>query len=66
MGEDYDEIFTPVVRYDYLGISLALSACKGWRPRQLDVKTAFVYVILQEEVHMHLPEGSRLDGMVTE
>jgi len=64
LGQDYDEIFAPVVRYDSLRLLLALSACKGWRPRQLDVKTAFLYGILKEEVYMDLPEGSRLDGMV--
>ena len=46
----YDKIFAPVVRYDSLRLLLALSACKGWRPRQLDVKNAFLYVILKEEV----------------
>jgi len=64
LGQDYDEIFAPVVRYDSLRLLLAVSACKGWRPRQLDVKTAFLYGILKEEVYMDLPEGSRLDGMV--
>jgi len=64
LGQDYDEIFAPIVRYDSLRLLLAISACKGWRPRQLDVKTAFLYGILKEEVYMDLPEGSRLDGMV--
>jgi len=64
LGQDYDEIFAPVVRYDSLRLLLALSACKGWQPRQLDIKTAFLYGILKEEVYMDLPEGSRLDGMV--
>ena len=64
LGQDYDEIFTPVVRYDSLRLLLALSACKGWRPRQLDVKAAFLYGILKEDVYMDLPEGSQLDGMV--
>jgi len=64
LGQDYDEIFAPVVRYDSLRLLLALSACKGWRPRQLDVKSAFLYGILKEEVYMDLPEGSRLGGMV--
>jgi len=66
LGQDYDDIFAPVVHYDSLRLLLALSACKGWRPRQLDVKTAFLYGILKEEVYMDLPEGSRLDGMVAE
>ena len=64
LGHDYNEIFTPVVHYNSLRLSLALSACKEWRPRQLDVKTAFLYGILKEEVYMDLPEGCRLDGMV--
>jgi len=64
LGQEYDEIFAPVVRYDSLRLLLALSACKGWRPRQLDIKAAFLYGILKEEVYMDLPEGSRLDGMV--
>jgi len=64
LGQDYNEIFAPMVRYDSLRRLLTSSACKGWRPRQLDVKTAFSYGILKEEVYMDLPEGSRLDGMV--
>jgi len=64
VGQDYDEIFAPVVRYDSLRLLLVLSACKGWRPWQLDVKTAFLNGILKEEVYMDLPEGSQLDGMV--
>jgi len=43
---------------------MAISACKGWRPRQLDVKTAFLYGILMQEVYMDLPEHSQLGGMV--
>jgi len=64
LGQDYNEIFAPMVRYDSLRRLLSSSACKGWRPRQLDVRTAFSYGILKEEVYMDLPEGSRLDGMV--
>jgi len=64
LGQDYQEIFTPVVCHDSVRLLLALSACKGWRPRQLDVKTASLYGILKEEVYMDLLEGSQLDGMV--
>jgi len=62
--QDYDDIFAPIVRYDSLRLLLAISACKGWRPTQLDFKTAFQYVILTEEVYMDLLEGSRLNEMV--
>lgn len=63
-GVDFDEVFSPVVRYDSLRLLLALSASRGWRPRQLDIKTAFLYGELKEEVYMQLPEGSRLPGKV--
>jgi len=42
LDQDYDEIFAPIVRYDSLRLLLAISAYKGWGPRQLDVKTAFL------------------------
>jgi hypothetical protein len=61
-GQDFDEIFSPVVRFDSMRLLLAISASKRWKPRQLDVKTAFLYGILKEEVYMQLPEGSREDG----
>ena len=63
-GPDYDDMFSSVVRYDSLRLLLAIAACKGWKPHQLDVKTAFLYGILKEEIYMHLPEGSRIDGKV--
>jgi len=65
LGQDYNEIFAPIFRYDSLRLLLALSACKEWRPRQLDLNTAFLYGILKEEVCMDLTEGSWLHEMVT-
>jgi hypothetical protein len=47
-----------------MSLLLAISACKGWRPRQLDIKTTFLYVILMAELYLDLPEGSWLDGVV--
>ncbi|KAI0991222.1 hypothetical protein K3495_g16965 [Podosphaera aphanis] len=59
-GLDYDETFAPVVRFDSLRLLLAISAAKKWKPRQLDIKTAFLYGILNEEIYMELPEGYRV------
>ena len=52
-GYDYDEVFAPVVRYESLRILLALVALQGWDPpRQFDVKSAFLYGELTEDVYL--------------
>lgn len=58
-GLDYDETFAPVVRFDSLRILLAIAASKKWKTRQLDIKTAFLYGVLNEDIYMELPEGYR-------
>ncbi|KAI0992496.1 hypothetical protein K3495_g15689, partial [Podosphaera aphanis] len=63
-GLDFDETFAPVVRFDSLRLLLAISAHRGWKPRQLDIKTAFLYGKLNEEIYMELPEGYRKDNHV--
>lgn len=60
-GLDYDEIFAPVAKYDSLRLLLAISACNNWKPRQVDIKTAFLYGVLKEDVFMKLPEGCGYD-----
>ena len=63
-GFDFDETFSPVVRYESLCLLLALSTIKGWKPQQCDVKSAFLYGDLKEEIYMELPEGHRQAGKV--
>ncbi|KAI0992202.1 hypothetical protein K3495_g15984, partial [Podosphaera aphanis] len=63
-GIDYNETFAPVVRLESLRLLLATSANKEWKPRQLDIKTAFLYGILNEEIYMKLPDGYRIDNHV--
>ena len=63
-GVDYEEIFAPVARFDSLRLLLAIAAAKLWKPRQLDIKTAFLYGTLSEEVYLQLPEGRRIEGKV--
>ena len=41
---------------------LALSALKGWHISRLDVKTAFLYGKLDEELYMEQPEGFKFPG----
>jgi hypothetical protein len=56
-GIDYDETFAPVTRYSSIRSILALSAQMGWRIHQMDVKTAFLNWIIEEEVYIEQPEG---------
>ena len=50
IGQDYEETFAPVARYDSFRILLAIAARNSWRPQQMDVKTAFLYGNLKEEI----------------
>lgn len=61
-GTDYDETYAPVARYDSLRLLLALAAHNGWTPRQLDVKSAFLYGTLDREIYMEIPDGYKESG----
>ena len=63
-GHDLDETFAPVVRYDSLRYLLAIAAHHGWLPQQMDVKSVFLYGVLQEEIYMELREGYGKAGKV--
>jgi len=61
-GLDYDEIFSPVVRFESVRTILALAALEKWTVESLDVKTAFLYGNLDEEIYMEQPDGFRSKG----
>jgi len=42
-GFDFVDTFAPVIRYESLRLLLAICARNKWRPRQFDVKSAFLY-----------------------
>lgn len=56
-GVDFNETFAPVIRYDSLRVLLATAAEKDLEVKQFDVKTAFLYGHLEEEIFMEIPEG---------
>ncbi|KAJ8507855.1 hypothetical protein ONZ45_g9806 [Pleurotus djamor] len=50
------------VRYETVRMILALAALNGLHLEALDVKTAFLYGKLDEEIYMEQPEGFRIPG----
>lgn len=56
-GIDYTETFSPVVRYESVRAILSISAYENLKLRQFDIKTAFLYGALEEEIYMLQPIG---------
>ena len=61
-GIDYEETFSPVSRYELIQYILAHAALLDWQIEAMDVKTAFLYVELKEEIYMEHPEGFVVKG----
>lgn len=56
-GIDYGETFSPVARLEGVRTLLAYASYKGFKVYQMDVKSAFLNGILDEEVYIEQPEG---------
>nr|GEU55441.1 hypothetical protein [Tanacetum cinerariifolium] len=56
-GVDFEESFVPVVRLEAVQLFIAYDAHKSFTVYQMDVKTAFLYGPLKEEVYVNQPDG---------
>ena len=56
-GLDYDEVFAPVARLESIRLFLAYASFKRFKVYQLDVKSAFLYEKVHEEVYVCQPPG---------
>eukprot|EP00731_Ephydatia_muelleri_P005270 Em0002g1446a len=56
-GIDYDETFSPVVRFTSVRTLLAFAVQNGMMVHQMDVVTAFLNGTLEEEIYMEQPPG---------
>jgi hypothetical protein len=61
-GIDYEETFSPVVRFETIRVVLSLAAQQGWEIYQFDVKSVFLNGPLQEEVYVSQPPGFEVEG----
>ncbi|GJZ49299.1 retrovirus-related pol polyprotein from transposon TNT 1-94 [Tanacetum coccineum] len=56
-GIDYDEVFVPVARIEAIRLFLAYASFKDFIVYQMDVKSAFLYGKIEEEVYVCQPSG---------
>ncbi|GJV33570.1 putative ribonuclease H-like domain-containing protein [Tanacetum coccineum] len=56
-GIDYDEVFAPVARIEAIRMFLAYASYMGFMVYQMDVKSAFLYGQIEEEVYVCQPPG---------
>ncbi|GJW48335.1 putative ribonuclease H-like domain-containing protein [Tanacetum coccineum] len=56
-GIDYDEVFAPVARIEAIRLFLAYDSFKDFMVYQMDVKSAFLYGKIKEEVYVCQPPG---------
>ena len=61
-GIDFDHIFSPVVWYESIRLLLAVAALENWHIEGLNIKSAFLYGQLDEEIYMEQPEGFKIHG----
>nr|GEZ20644.1 hypothetical protein [Tanacetum cinerariifolium] len=56
-GIDYNEVFAPVTRIEAIRLFLAYASFMGFTVYQMDVKSAFLYGTIDEEVYVIQPLG---------
>nr|GFA09879.1 putative ribonuclease H-like domain-containing protein [Tanacetum cinerariifolium] len=56
-GIDYEEIFAPIARIEAIRLFLAYASFMGVLVYQMDVKSAFLYGTIEEEVYLCQPPG---------
>ena len=49
---DYEETFALVTRYTSIRTTISLAAQMGWEIHQMDVKTAFLNNVIEEDVYI--------------
>ena len=62
-GINYFETFSPVVNYVLIILFMILLVIScGWVHRHVDIKCAYLYANLKEEVFMEIPQGTKYNN----
>ena len=61
-GIDYEETFSPVVRYKSIQYLLAYATLIDWEIEAMDVKLAYLHGMLKEEIYMEQLDGFIVKG----
>jgi hypothetical protein len=56
-GIDYEESFAPIAHFEVIRILLAFFLAKGFKLHQMDVNSAFLNAVLEEEVYVRQAPG---------
>ncbi len=56
-GIDYHDTYAPVAKLKTIRLLILLANCLGYKIKHLDVKTAFLYAKMLEEIYIEQPEG---------
>lgn len=59
---DYEETFSPVVKYSTVQMMLSIAAARNYEIFQFDVKTAFLHGELDRPIYMEQPSGCKKEG----
>lgn len=61
-GEDFEEVYAPVTQHATFRTFLTVAAKRNMTVKHLDIKTAYLYGVLEEEVFMRQPPGCGAKG----
>ena len=61
-GLDFNQVSSPVVHFETVRLMLALAALENWYITGLDIRSAYLYGKLNEEIYMEQPEGFAAPG----
>ncbi|GKB16510.1 ribonuclease H-like domain-containing protein [Tanacetum coccineum] len=64
-GIDYDEVFAPVARIEAIRLVLACASFKDFVVYQMDVKSAFLYGKIKEDINVYNPPGLKIHSSLT-